>query len=148
MLTWRVDFVLQVCSQSVLLHCFMVITLGLRPLFRHTSNSNFFGSPILPVWHGDQGWDLPIHVQYCDILRFTVLHNKHHKVSQSVLFFMHCKTVTILLKIKVSGHFVMCITENHESHCVTVLDNPRFVSHVDIILPSEWLDKLHRKRFF
>ena len=37
---------------------------------------------------------------------------------------MHCETVTILLKIKVSGHFVMCITENHESHYVTVLDNP------------------------
>ena len=52
------------------------------------------------------------------------IHNKHHKVSQSVPFFMHCKTVTILLKIKVSGHFVMCITENHGSHYVTVLDNP------------------------
>ena len=24
-----------------------------------------------------------IHVQYCDIMRFTVLHNRHHKVSRS-----------------------------------------------------------------
>ena len=35
----------------------------------------------------------PIHVQYCD-----VLHNRHHKVSQSLPFFMHCKTVTILAR--------------------------------------------------
>ena len=39
---------------------------------------------------------------------------------------MHCKTVTILLRIRVTGHFVMSITKNHmhESHYVTVLDNP------------------------
>ena len=42
-----------------------------------------------------------IHVQYCDII--TVLHNRHHKVSQSDPFFMHCQTVTILLRIRVRG---------------------------------------------
>ena len=67
-----------------------------------------------------------IHVQYCDIMRFTVLHNRDHKVSQSVAFFMHCKAITILLRIRVRGHFVMSITENCESHYVTVLDNPPF----------------------
>ena len=55
-----------------------------------------------------------IHVQYCAIMRFTVLHNRHHKVSQSVPFFMHCKTVTILLKLRVRGHFVMSNTKYHE----------------------------------
>ena len=64
------------------------------------------------------------HVQYCEIMRFMVLHNRHHKVSQSVLFFMQHKTVTILLRITVRGHFVMCNTKCHESHYVTVLDNP------------------------
>ena len=39
---------------------------------------------------------------------------------------MHCKTITILLRIRVRGHFVMSITKNHESHYVTVLDNPRY----------------------
>ena len=70
-----------------------------------------------------------IHVQYCDIMRFMVLHNRHHKVSQSVPFFMHCKTVTILLRIRVRGHFVMSITNNHESHYVTVLHNPHCAMH-------------------
>ena len=37
---------------------------------------------------------------------------------------MHCKTVTSLLRIRVRGHFVMFITKNHESHYVTVMDNP------------------------
>ena len=36
---------------------------------------------------------------------------------------MHCKTFSILLRV--SGHFVMSITKNHEPHYVTVLDNPR-----------------------
>ena len=37
--------------------------------------------------------------------------------------------ITILLRISVSGHFVMSITKNHESHYVTVLDNsPNFCS--------------------
>ena len=58
-------------------------------------------------------------------MRFTVLHKRHHKVSQTVPFFMHCKTVTILLTIRVRRHFVMSITKNHEPHYVTVLDNPR-----------------------
>ena len=64
------------------------------------------------------------HVPYCDIMKFTVLQNRHHKESQSVAFFMHCKTVTILLGIWVRGHLMMSITKNHESHYVTVLDNP------------------------
>ena len=67
-----------------------------------------------------------IHVQYSDIMRSTVLHIRHQKVSQSVPFFMHCKTVTILLRIRVRGHFVMSITNNHESHYVTVLGIPLF----------------------
>ena len=71
-----------------------------------------------------------IHVQYSDIMRFMLLHNRHHKVSQSVSFFMHCKTVTILLRIRVRGHFVMSITKNHESHYVAVLDNPRKVKEI------------------
>jgi len=37
---------------------------------------------------------------------------------------MHCKTVAILLRIRVRGHFVISITKNHESDFVTVLDNP------------------------
>ena len=63
-----------------------------------------------------------IDVQYWDIMRSTVLHNGHHKVS----FVMDCKAITILLRIRVRGHFVMSITENHEFHYVTVLDNPPF----------------------
>ena len=63
-------------------------------------------------------------VQNRDIMRFMVLHNRHHKVSQSVSFFMHRKTVTILLRIWARGHFVMSITKTHESHYVGVLDNP------------------------
>ena len=38
---------------------------------------------------------------------------------------MHRKTVTILLRIRARGHFVMSITKTHESHYVGVLDNPR-----------------------
>ena len=66
-----------------------------------------------------------IPVQCCNIMRFMVLHNRHHKVSQSVSFFMHRKTVTILLRIRARGDFVMSITKTHESHYVGVLDNPR-----------------------
>ena len=43
---------------------------------------------------------------------------------------MHYKTVTILLRIRVRGHFVMSITEKLESHCITVLDNPRGVTEI------------------
>jgi len=46
-------------------------------------------------------------------------------VSQSAPSSMHCKTVTILSRIWVKGHFAMSITKNHESHYVTVLDKPR-----------------------
>ena len=60
-------------------------------------------------------------------MRFIVLHNGHHKVSQSVPFFMHCKTMTILLKISVRGHYVMPITKNH----VTELDNPPVMQCLD-----------------
>ena len=63
-------------------------------------------------------------VQCSHIMRFTVRHNRHHRVSQSVPLFMHCKTVAILLRIWVRGHFVMSNTSYHESHYVTVLDNP------------------------
>ena len=65
-----------------------------------------------------------IHVQYSDIMRFLVRHNRHHKVSQSVPLFKSRKTVTIFLRIKVGGHFVMSIVTSHESHYVGVLDNP------------------------
>ena len=37
---------------------------------------------------------------------------------------MSHKTVTILLRIRVRGHFVMSITKYRESHSVGVLDNP------------------------
>ena len=61
--------------------------------------------------------------QYCDIIRFTVLHNRHHKVSRS-----SCNAkplLLILLRTRVNrGHFVMSIIKNRESHYVTVLDNP------------------------
>ena len=39
---------------------------------------------------------------------------------------MHCKTVNILLRIRIRGHFVTSITKNYESHYATVLDNPRY----------------------
>ena len=86
-----------------------------------------------------------IHVQYCDVMRFTVLHKRHLKVSQSVPFIMHCKTVTILLTIRVRRHFVMSITKNHEPHYVTVLDNPRINGRVLRRLPlrSLLLYKVH-----
>ena len=58
-------------------------------------------------------------------MRFLVRHNRHHKVSQSVLLFKSSKTVTIFLRTKVGGHFVMSIVKCHESHYVGVLDNPR-----------------------
>ena len=61
-----------------------------------------------------------IHIQYCDKVRFMVLHNRHHEVSQSVPFFMQHKTVTILLRIRVRGHFVMSNTKYHESHCHSI----------------------------
>ena len=38
---------------------------------------------------------------------------------------MHRKTVTILLRIRARGDFVISITKTHESHYVGVLDNPR-----------------------
>ena len=38
---------------------------------------------------------------------------------------MQRKTVTILLRVKVRGHFVLYNTKYHESHYVTVLDNPQ-----------------------
>ena len=65
-----------------------------------------------------------IYVQYSYIMRFLVRHNRHHKVSQSVPLFKSRKTVTIFLRIKVGGHFVMSIVKCHESHYVGVLDNP------------------------
>ena len=54
-------------------------------------------------------------------MRFTVLHNRHHKVSRSSCI---AKPSVCLLRITVRVHFVMSITKNHESHYVMVLDNP------------------------
>ena len=71
---------------------------------------------------------LVIHVQYSYIMRFLVRHNRHHKVSQSVPLFKSRKTVTIFLRIKVGGHFVMSIVKCHESHYVGVLDIPQACS--------------------
>ena len=58
-------------------------------------------------------------------MRFLVRHNRHHKVSQSVPLFKSRKTVTIFLRIRVGGHFVMSTVKCHESHYVGVLDNPQ-----------------------
>ena len=58
-------------------------------------------------------------------MSFTVLHNIHHKVSHSSCI---GKFVTIMLRIRVRGHFVMSITENHGSDYVTVLTNPLTLS--------------------
>ena len=33
---------------------------------------------------------------------------------------MHCKTITILLRIRVRGHFVMSISKNHEYYCHSI----------------------------
>ena len=74
-----------------------------------------------------------MHVQYCDIMRFTVLHNRHQKCNK-----MRCKTGTILLRIRDRGHFVMSITRNHESHYVTALDNP----HVSTVSPWSQLHNM------
>ena len=76
------------------------------------------------IGHSNMSRNL-IHVQYSYIMRFLVRHNRHHKVSQSVPLFKSRKTVTIFLRIKVGGHFVMSIVKCHESHYVGVLDNPQ-----------------------
>ena len=67
-------------------------------------------------------------------MRFLVRHNRHHKVSQSVPLFKSRKTVTIFLRVKVGGHFVMSIVKYHESHYVGVLDNPLFLARGQIKL--------------
>lgn len=59
-------------------------------------------------------FNITIQVQYCDITRFMALLNRHHKVSQSTPFFMHCKTITILfvqdmLCIEVIITLISCI---------------------------------------
>ena len=78
---------------------------------------------LLNHWHNSHR--NVIHVQYSNIMRFLVRHNRHHKVSQSVPLFKSRKTVTIFLRIKVGGHFVMSIVKCHESYYVGVLDNPQ-----------------------
>ena len=60
-------------------------------------------------------------------MKFMVLHSRHHKVSQSVPFFMQHKTVTILLRIRVRGHFVMLNIRYHKSHYATLLGQPSFL---------------------
>ena len=67
----------------------------------------------------------PIHRHNEIVMRFLVRHNRHHKASQSVPYFMSRKAVTTFLRIKVEGHFVMSIVKCYESHYVGVLDNPR-----------------------
>ena len=71
------------------------------------------------------GWCYPadksLGIRYCP-MRFMVLHNRHHKVSRS-----SCNTKllhTILLRIRVRRYFMISNTRYHESHYVTVLDNP------------------------
>ena len=65
-----------------------------------------------------------IHVQYSDIMRFIVHHNRHHKVSQSVPFFICPRIVAILLRIKVRGTPRDAYTVRQESNYEGVLDNP------------------------
>ena len=100
-------------------HCFQFL-LGIRIILRENKNNAYakFGGT------NKEHYSIFRSGLYSDIMRFTVLHNRHHKVSRSVPFFMQHKTVTILLTIRVRGHFVISITKNHESHYVTVLDNP------------------------
>jgi len=49
---------------------------------------------------------------------------------------MQHKTVTILLRIRVRGHFVMSNKKYHEYHYVTVLDNKSNSNE-----PLDWLQK-------
>ena len=74
-----------------------------------------------------------IHVQYCDrdSQYFTIDIKKCNRK-------MRCKTVTILLRNRDRGHFVMSITRNHESHYVTALDNP----HVSTVSPWSQLHNM------
>ena len=65
-----------------------------------------------------------IHFQYCGIMRFTVLHKRHHKVSQSVPFFIIAKQLQICQGLGLRGHFVMSITKNHETHYCHSIGQP------------------------
>ena len=80
-----------------------------------------------------------------------ILHNRHHKVSQSVPFFMRHKAVTILLTIRIRGHFVMSVTKNHESHDVPVLDNRRSSYKTclgsDVTVSQSFLSLQHTRSF-
>ena len=60
----------------------------------------------------------------CPILCHNEIHGTSQYVDITKCPVLHCKTVTILLRIRVRGHFVTSITKNHESHYVTVLDTP------------------------
>ena len=75
-------------------------------------------------------------------MRFTVLNNRHHKVSSS-----SCIVKPLVFWIR--GQFVMSITKNHESHYVTVLDNPHpreyFLSELDISMIAHSLFNEHYK---
>ena len=91
------------------------------PALSHTSSSqvNLTVCGINWIFTFDRGEC--INVQYCDAMRFMVLiHIRHHKVSQSVPFFMQHTIVSILLRIRVRGHFGISNTKYHESHYVTV----------------------------
>ena len=111
------------CLLKTILNSSTLLEAHLIKVFINEVKCAPFLSPNFEIIHYHKTQDF-IHVQYSDIMRFMLLHNRHHKVSLSVLFFMHCKTVTILLRIRVRGHFMMSITKNHESHYVAVLDNP------------------------
>ena len=78
-----------------------------------------------------------------DIMRFMVLYNRHHKVSQTVPFFMHPKTVTMLLRIRIRGHSVMSIKKNHECHYVTVLKFT-FVDNLEYIISFPYSVFIHK----
>ena len=59
---------------------------------------------------------------------------------------MHRKTVTILLRIRARGHFVMSITKTHESHYVGVLYNPQKISPFWLVKSSAVFFRTVQKR--
>ena len=83
-------------------------------------------------WRAESVWpatavilsEMTTHVQYSDIMRFTARHNRHCKVSQTVLSFICHKIVTILLGIWVMVTLRDAYTVCQEPHYSGVLDNP------------------------
>ena len=64
-----------------------------------------------------------------------ILCDRHHNVSQSAPFFTCHKTVTILLRIKIRGHFVMSFTKHHEAHCRSIISS---LVHLRKLLRTCW----------